>query len=755
MVLLLLAAQLLLAPQQPADTAAALRDVIERAVERNRIVPPSLHAYRARVESEIAMLTRRADDEESAVTLEQAQNEVRWQRSGAYEQHITGYRARQAGPSLSALAVLRTAWTIPMLYGNRLSLFFGSSSSLSGTSEDTGETAAGGRAPKRATPAVHPFDSARDRVYDFSGGDTVAVIRTSTRAISIVRVLVEPKAVQETWPVVVFRGEIDLDAERGEIARMRGQFVTLGRNGPQRQRLLVLPVSVVAFVDLESVEVDGRYWLPRFQRIETHVNPGGFAEGRTVFRIVSRFRDHQVATSVVDAGSLPGDGADNPSSLPADAPPPAAQAHRLTVAPPDSLRQPRAWWQPLGEATAQTRGDDFADVGAESVAQVSAGALTFRAQRLADVVHFNRVEGWNTGAAVALRPGARAAGVTLRANAGWAWSERALRGRVEAVRTVPSEGWSAGVRLGRTLDITNDFTAPYDSGGALVAALAGVDDYDYVDRTAATLWAGFSVARRGAMRVESGIATDRGALARLTRGTVFGEIPFRPNRGVDDGSYFRTAVIGEWNPGVNAGTLASGVGAQVRLEAARGSLDWQRATVRVTTRKELGAFGWAVRLDGGALASDDPPPQQLLELGGGPMFPGYEYKEFAGDRALAAHWRTTYRLPLLRSPLRLLGCTCFTAPAPALAITMHSARLTSSGPATTASIARLGSVGDQIGGPPLASEDATPISRPSDGWRSSLELGVRFFGGAATLGMVRVLEPGARWRATFTLGQSW
>jgi hypothetical protein len=273
---------------------------------------------------------------------------------------------------------------------------------------------------------VHPFGPDGERVYAFAGGDTIAVLHTERRTIPVVRVLVEPRREQAAWPVVVFRGEIDLDADRGEIVRLRGQFVTLDQRGPQQKRLLVLPMSVMAYVDLESVEIEGRYWLPRYQRIETHVNVRGLAEGRTVFRIVSRFRGHQVSEGApyrVSEGRLEGD----------DTVPPRVRSHRLTLAGADSLERPAQWWTPLGEATGTIRGDDFADVGADAFTRATPH-LTWRAQRLADVVRFNRIEGWSTGATAEYTPGASAPDVTLRVNGTWAWTEQTVRGRLEAIR---------------------------------------------------------------------------------------------------------------------------------------------------------------------------------------------------------------------------------------------------------------------------------------------------------------------------------
>jgi hypothetical protein len=346
--------------------------------------------------------------------------------------------------------------------------------------------------------------------------------------------------------------------------------------------------------------------------------------------------------------------------------------------------------------------------------------------------------------------------VSIGANATWAWAERTVRGRIEATRRGDSGDWRIGLRAGRSLDITNDFTAPSDSGGALLPALAGVDDYDYVDRTSTTLWIDRSIIPRVAtLRVELGTATDRSAQARLTRGLLGGVAPFRPNRGVDAGSYVRSAFIAEWNPAVNAAAMTTGVGAMLRTDLAAGALDWHRTTLRVNARADAGPMAYALRLDGGLLTSRNAPAQQLFELGGGRAFPGYDYKEFAGDRALAAHARALYRLPILRAPVTVMGCTCLTSPAPAVAVTLHAASLSSSSAATQASISRLGSASDSVAFALAPLGPGIPPSRSTGHVRSSIEVGLRLFGGAATVALARPLDTRARWHTIMALGQSW
>lgn len=717
-------AQFAAADPSAASANRRVDDLVALATSRNA-APAVLAGYRAQVESEIAVLTRRGDGEETALSVEQTRNTVTWRGRARFSQHVTAYRARQAGPSLSALAVLRTSWLIPSLYGNDFAGLFGSAGAPASRAQE-------GERQGRGKVAVHPFGPAGARTYRFTGGDTIAVLRTERRAIPVVRILVEPQPLRDSESRVVFRGEIDLDADRGEIVRMRGQFVTRDRNGPQRQRLLVLPVEVLAYVDLESVEINGEYWLPRTQRIETHVNLGGIAEGRSVFRIVSRFRSHEALEAVTfreSAGML---------EAPAGG---GAVAHQLTFAGRDSLTRPATWWTPLGMATETVRGDDFADVS-EPPQPTGSSRIAWRAQRLADVVRFNRVEGWATGGAVRYAASPR---LSLDGQGTWAWTERAVRGRLELASRDSARTRRLFIRAGRTLDITNDFTAPRDSGGAFLAALAGIDDYDYVDRRSLLIASDWIAPRTGVLRVEAGVGSDRAAAARLTSGPFGSETPLRPNRGVDPGTWVRAAVTAEWNPAVNAGFVSSGVGAMVRTEAAGGELHWTRATARVNARVAAAGLLWALRIDGGFLAGGDPPPQQLFELGGGAAFPGYGYKEFAGDRALAAHLRGAWQLPVGRAPVRLLGCTCLAAPAPELAVTWHGAALAAGTPAALASMARLR--------PDSSGTEAAP--RPTDGLKSSVELGLRFFGGAATIALVRPVDTRGRWRPAVVLGQPW
>src|SRR5688500_13944186 len=120
--------------QAPADStfsSPAVRALVERAAESNRRVPDSLRSYAARVASEMAFIARETDGVEPTFTVEQTESTVRWDRSGAFEQRIIGYRSQSVGLTVSAVGMFRQAWTVPILYGNRISLLFGRPDSVS------------------------------------------------------------------------------------------------------------------------------------------------------------------------------------------------------------------------------------------------------------------------------------------------------------------------------------------------------------------------------------------------------------------------------------------------------------------------------------------------------------------------------------------------------------------------------------------------------------------------------------------------
>ena len=760
-----------IAPRRPPGySSAALAALVGEASVRNRRVPPALEGYTARVESEFALVLKRAEGQEVTASLEQTSNQVRWRRTGEYEQRVVGYRATQLGIAPSMVGVARTAWTIPTLYGNRILLLSGVDSvqrsrrdSLRRARARRDPAAAEKAARRRVYLAEHPLGEERDRFYTFSGGDTVARIVVQGRAIDVVRVTVEPRG-GYTRRVVVFRGEMDLDARRRQLVRMRGYFDETGPPLPSvRGRLLSRSVDAVAYVELENQEVDGAWWLPAYQRIEPQVAIPALGDGRSVIRIVSRWRD--IAAQAPGAAAwvaalAQGDTtvADPAMAATADEDTLRAQKHRLSFAPRDSIDRFAAWQDELGAQSGRVRAEDFDDIAPDRWRPTGRPRFDWRVTRPSDLARFNRVEGLYTGYGAELKLRDAAPGVSVRANAGWAWQEERARGRLVVDRT--RRRTSVGVRGGRWVELTNDFRGTLDSGSTLAAVL-GADFYDYVDRTGAAAYATRRLTRSTVhplvARVELGLMRDD-AMQRVVDESplpLFAESDtgFRENRGVLAGRYTRAIVQLELDPDMSAEGLRPGVGLLLHAEQAAGDLDYTRLEARLTGRRSwsngIGTSTLALRGDAGAVLvrdGDTPPPQQLFELGGmGGALAGYEYKEFAGDRATLGRVLMMHTFPPLRRPMRLTRSFALPGLAPGVSVGWQSG---------------WASVGDRGGAQasllaltPYGSAPGTQLSRPTNGVRSSLDLRLRFFGGNASVGIARPVERDGKWRFVAGLAQ--
>lgn len=701
----------------------ALRDLLADASKRN-VLPPSLISFRSNVDTEISVLLRREEGNEAVAAVEQVASTLRWNRTGFYDQHVIGYRAQQTGPNISMLSVFQTGWLNPVLYGNRLRVRSNNSrrTSRPGTRADGADT----------LPAIHPLATDRDQFYRYSGGDTVVTVRAGDRVIPIAHVRVQPRA-DVKGDVVLFDGEMDLDASRGTLVRLRGYFV---RANAPRRGLVASIGDAVAFVEYENGERNGEFWLPAKQRIELQATFPGLGDGRAVIRIVSRFAQMDVNDTVLDANTLAA-----ADSLRARA------RRRLSFADADSLGRYGNWLADIGALSLGMHSDDFNDIGPDRWRSTGAPRVDYTVPRASDAFHFNRVEGAYTGTGIKWSLRDVAPGVIVRANAGWAWAEGTARGRLSVERKRGTT--MLELRGGRSLDNTNDFRVPLDSGNTFGALFGSQDPYDYVDRSSATIAALRTTgARRLLTRVEFGVADDRYRVAQYAR-SPFGGARYRDNRRIDEGSYLRSAALVEWHPDFSAEFVKPGIGARLSYERGDGALNWQRAEVRVTARKPFGPFVALGRGDVGTVFGSRIPPQQLFELGQFQNLPGYEDKEFAGSRAAVLRATLQYTSPFFRQPIRA-GRFFLPAFAPGLSVGVQSGWADAPTDAARMSIDRLGAPIDTT----LLAQWA-PVSRPTDGIRASVTAGLRLFSGGMFVGATRKVDQAAPWRALVSFGQQW
>jgi hypothetical protein len=733
----------------PVDTTSrgALRTLLDRAAAGNRQVPAGLAGYRSAAESEITTLARRAEGSEAVAAIEQHASVITWSRTGEFEQRVIGHRALTVGPQLTFLGFFQSSYLIPILYGNRILLYFGTAPTDSSRTRRRPRPAAPPAAPPaRSAPppgtersridsqlvAVHPLADARERYYTFAGGDTVVTLQPgSGRRVPIVRVTVTPRT-DLTGRNLLFSGEMDLDASRGQLVRLRGQFVVIGaRKQTLAQRITAATVDALGFFELVNSEVDGKWWIPTYQRFDGQIVSPLLTEARLVFRIITRYTDVTAIERNVDPTLVASD-----DSL-------RRQPHRIRLAPSDSMAAFGSWTRAIGTLSAGARTEDFDDVAPDRLRAVGAPLFVPQAERLSDLLRINRVEGAYLGLAGAVRLRDLAPGVTVRGVAGLAIAEQTARGRLTVERR--RGAWITEARASRGLDITNKFRQPLDSGSVL-ATLFSNDPYDYVDRWGITVGAGRLLDRFGSLaRVDVGRVDDQVAIARFPAGRIASG-RLRANRGIDPGRYWRTTAILQWRPDINAEFSRPGIGGLLQFEQGNGELDYRRLEARAIGRQNWKHLIWTSRVDVGAVIADRPPPQQLFEIGRTQNLPGYDVKAFAGDRAAMARTMALVPFGLWRAPIRLNRSLLLPGLDPGFSVGLQAGWTEASGAAARESIRRLGGTTDSAG-------VFTPFSQPTNGWRASVDLRLRFFGGAVGLGMARPIDRSAPWRFVASFGQ--
>lgn len=685
----------------------ALRAMVARVAAANHAPPPELRGYRSRIETEVALIIRDSVGREHAAEIEQMASLARWTRDGRYDLHVVGYRSQTVGVPYSSLTVVR-GWTVPTLYGERLSL---------------GAYVARSNA-RDTLIAVHPFAADRDEYYRFAGGDTVTTLRVGGRSVPIARIRVKPEFRGQTR-LAAFDGEIDIDADRMQIVRMRGQFMLLGGHDTFGTRLArAAGIVTAAYVEFVNAEYDGRFWLPSFQRTEFQASFPPLGPSRPVFRIVSTISD--LAPDTTAAAN--GDSSEHANVV-------------VSWAPTDSVDAFANWRTPLGTQTSAVRADDFADLAPPAWRADGPPRLVLLSGSLDRVFRFNRIEGLYAGVAPTLQLRSAAPGVTAGAFGGWAFAENTARGGAYVSWQHHLETFA--IRAERSLVSTNDFTLPLSEDPGFSALISSVDDNDYVDRRRA----GVSITRvvgsidAALVTAEAGRREDRDERARLSRGLISTSGGFRPNRGVAPGDYWFGSIDAEFHPSVTGDFLRPGVGATLHYELAHGSLAWQRAQLGLSARRYVGPVSIGAHADLGMLFSGRPPPQQLFELGGTAQLPGYSYKEFAGDRAALFRTFAGYRFPIWTKPIRMARVFVIPGVSPGVVASVQGGWTGISSPAAATSVRQLG-----------ADANGDPVSRASDGVRATVGAGLTLFSDIVHVGAARPVDQPGGWRLVVGFG---
>ena len=709
-ILLLVAPIRSVAAQAAVDStysSEAVRAMVAAVAAANHEPPESLRGYRSHIETESSLILRDTLGREHSAEVEQFATQATWERNGPYSLHVVGYRSQTVGVPYSTLSIVR-AWTVPSLYGERLSLgaYF---------SHARGDD---------SLVAVHPFAADRDQYYQFSGGDTVAVLRVGGRQIPIARIRARPRFRGRTR-LAAFDGEIDVDADRMQIVRMRGQFVISDERNPRMGMLAKLAgVVAVAYVEFVNAEVAGKYWLPAFQRTEFQASIGLLGHNRPIFRLVSTISDIEV----VDTGQVASDTSQHAAVV-------------IDWAPSDSLDRYSAWNREIGAQSASVHSDDFADLA--PAAWRSDGPPRFDAfpNSITRVFRFNRVEGLYLGIAPSVEFRSLAPGLSAGLYGGWAFSEQTARGGAYVSQRRGDE--IADLHAERTLASTNDFGIPLSEDPGFGALIGSLDDNDYIDRRLAALSLThiFGMVEKGLATVTVDVGSDQSERAHLAHGPLPGAAAFLPNRGSLDGSYTEVRGEIELHPSVTGDYVQPGLGARLSVDAARGDLTWQRLEASLSARRYLGPVSIAAHADGGMVFGSRLPPQQLFEIGGNETLIGYDFKQFAGDRAALFRSYASYRFNLWQRPRRVWRDYLIPGLSPGIGLSAEGGWAEISSPAGALAVRELG-----------LRPDGTPVSTATDGVRATVGAGLTFFSDLLHVGVARPVDRAARWRLVFGFG---
>jgi hypothetical protein len=705
----------------------ALRTFIDQAAIANRNPPPFLAGYRASVESELALILRDSLGRELVGQIEQLAARADWERaSGKYDLHVVGFRSQSLGAPYSALTWTRM-YTVPTLYGNRLVL--GMNDGVPRSKRDSIAIAkvrqrdsVQGREQFRAP---HPLAVDRERFYRFSGGDTVATIYSGDRAIRLLRVHVEP-VMHPKANFIAYTGELDFDADRHQLVRMRGRLVNMTT---AKDPLFVRRTGAVAvaYMEFENAEINGQVWLPAYQRSEFQAQMGILGDTRPVYRIVSRFRNYTLLTdTALTLAQM-------------DTLMPRTRA-TLTFASKDSVSRFGAWQDNLGASSGRVTSDDFDDIAPDIWKPTGKPRVDYWPKRLEDVARYNRVEGLFTGVAGSVRFRDMLPGLSARGTIGLAWSEQTARG--SAYVSLARGDWITGVLAERALASTNDFMLALESGLSIGPLLSGVDDADYVDRWTAALSSTRILGHvdRALFTGELALVEDRAERARVANAFLYGGA-FRPNRNAAPGRYARATARLQFHPRVTGETLSPGFGVSLLYELATGDLDWQRVEARLALRNYWRGFVLSSRVNAGAVLGANLPSQTLYEMGGYADLPSYGYKEFGGDRAALGTGMIAYQFPVLRTPRRV-KVLVVPGLSPGLAAGVQGGWADASSDAARRALLALG--GDGV----------TPLSRPTDRVRATADFRITILSGAMGAGFARTIDHAERWKPFFVWGAS-
>lgn len=437
---------------------------------------------------------------------------------------------------------------------------------------------------------LHPLSPAGLASYQFAEGDTLRISGPGG-TVRVVEVQVRP--VEPALAAVV--GTLFIDVDRAALVRFRFTFTPAAYRDPTVEDITVL---------LENTLQEGARWLPWRQAIVIRRGqPLLDLPIRTVLRADWTIGDYELGV-VHPAG-------------------------RFLGALVDGLRRPGAdstWHEALAQRMVLLPDADAALAEAQRAAAEALGGRLLSglprtrllAGGLSELLRVNRVGGVTPAIGVSRQVGASA---TIGARIGIGLSDGRLLGGVTLRRPVSSMVWAVGAER-RLVDV-GDVAAGSGVSSSLATLLDGSDlgDWTLLERA----WLGVRAA--GAHHsIDAELAREWSWSVATDFTPLTGRARANPSLGVGAAMVGRLSV---------AGRRASGEGWQLRAEAGRGLVGWQRIAAEARGSVVLGAGRLGVAVEAGA-GSRQMPGYRDFVLGGRGSLPGLGFRAMGGQRMIRA-----------------------------------------------------------------------------------------------------------------------
>jgi hypothetical protein len=574
------------------DTPVALA-LVERARERRQepVLDETLRTYRADVAGHIYFFVDRPDDPDPILLrADQVALDLYWGRPDRVKQVIRGMRHEEQFPIRDFHYYLDRYTVIHDGFGDEIRV---------GEGRDV-----------RNVP--HPLAPGAEAVYHYRLVDSTTIrLPDAAEPIRVYEIQVRPRS----FDVPAIVGSLFVERARADLVRLSFTFTRAAYLDPRNERVEVM---------LENALWEGRYWLPREQRLLVRRELPEFDFGvGTIIRAALRVTNYDLNTEL-PAGFFAG-------------PPVVLATTREGLRRYDFDAGLYDGFEAVGLAPGQVP-TTIAEVNLDAIAgrilreQYLSGIsrTRFNVPGASHVLRYGRTEGLVTGGGLSFMFGRS----QLVAHGGYAWgsgdpiAELAWRPVGPAARPRPL----AEAYLHRPVDLG---LRPAAAGVVSSGAAAFGTDYRDV-HPASGVAGGFRAgdAATGTLRLTLTAERHRPGTQAEVTSPLGGQDPFRPVAPAEDGSrYFLDARYDRRFP---LGPMA--VTARPTLELGYADFDERGAFARATVGLDA---GWtAAERDMGldarasaALALGATPPQHRWYLGGRNTLPGHPFHQYVGDRA--------------------------------------------------------------------------------------------------------------------------